>query len=145
MPQVNNIASLREWFRECPFLSSDRRFRVDFISEDPIEYSLMESPTTIAYHENVLGEMVPDDIQSLNYIFMVRENYGSDVLQNIANSGFYQDVIGWIMQQNQKRNFPRIHEGDVRALYPTLTMAITEAGVESAIYQLQMRIMYKRH
>ena len=68
MPELNNVDQLRKWFRQCPALSDDNRFRVDYLSESPTEYAIYASPSTITYRENVLGEEVPADIQTLNFI-----------------------------------------------------------------------------
>lgn len=139
-----NAEHLREWFRTCPALSQKNRFRVDFLAENPTEYALYSVPTSINYHENVLGEEIPDDIQTLNYIFASKEQYGSDVQQNISNLGFYDAVVNWIMEQNALRNFPSINEGRVKSIVPTLTQYVAEAGSDNAKYQIQIRITYRR-
>ena len=54
MPELNNVDQLRKWFRQCPALSDDNRFRVDYLSESPTEYAIYASPSTITYRENVL-------------------------------------------------------------------------------------------
>lgn len=143
MPQVNNIAHLREWFRECPLLSNRKRFRVNFVTETPMEYSIMESPTVLQSRENVLGEVVLMDTQTQNYVFMVRDDYGSDAALNIERSGFYQDIVLWILEKNQKREFPKINEGTVKAIVPTLTPMFSEASPDSILYQIQIQVTYK--
>ena len=121
MPAVNNIESLRAWLRSCPALSSDNRFRINYLSENPTEYAIYASPSTIAYHENVLGESVPNDIQSLNFIFASKESYGAEVEANLASMGFYDDIVNWIIEQNAICNFPIINNGRVKSIVPTLT------------------------
>ena len=145
MPSINNLESMREWLRTCPLLSNELRFRADFIAENPTEYSILETPSTIRYTENVLGEMVLADIQNLNYTFMCRDRYGSDVVQNIENAGFYQDIVRWIQDQTIARNFPKISAGEVIAVNPTLTPFYSEINPTSAIYQIQIQVQYKRH
>ena len=104
MPTVNNVEHLRKWFRQCPALSKANHFRVDYLAEEATEYALYAVPSTVNYHENVLGEHVPNDIQTLNFIFASKEVFGAAEAQNIANYGFYQDVIDWIINQNSSRN-----------------------------------------
>lgn len=139
-----NVELLREWFRTCPALSRANRFRVDYLSEAPTEYALYATPTTITYHENILGEEVPDDIQRLNFIFASKEQYGADVRQNLANLQFYDEVITWIIEQNSARNLPQINEGTVKSIVPTLTAFAAQIGSDNAKYQIQIKLTYRR-
>lgn len=144
MPTINNTEHLRTWFRTCPALLGDNRFRVDYIAEAPTEYAIYSVPTSILYHENVLGESIPNDVQTLNFVFASKEYYGADVTQNLANLGFYQDVVEWIIYQNSMRRFPRINDGRVLSVVPTLTAYPIEAGADSAKYQIQIKMTYRR-
>ena len=144
MPELNNIDQIRQWFRSCPALSDGNRFRVDYLSESPTEYAIYASPSTISYRENVLGEEVPNDIQTLNFIFASKESYGADVQTNLANLGFYDAVAAWVIEQNAARNFPTISGGKVRSIVPTLTAFPAEIGSDTAKYQIQLRMTYKR-
>lgn len=144
MPEVNNTEKIRDWFRTCPVILDTNRFCVDYLSESPTEYAIYASPSLIKYHENVLGEEVPDEIQTLNFIFASKESYGADVQQNLANMGFYDDIVAWIMEQNSLRNFPAINAGRVKSIVPTLTAYPAQIGSDSAKYMIQLRMTYKR-
>lgn len=143
MPQVNNTEQLRLWFRSCPAILNTNRFRVDFLAENATEYAIYSSPSTINYRENVLGEEVPERVQSLNFIFASKESYGPEVQQNLANLGFYDEVVRWVLEQNSKRNFPEIDPGKVRSIVPTLTAFPVEIGSNCAKYQIQLRLTYE--
>lgn len=145
MPELNNTEQIRAWFRSCPALKSTNRFRVDYLAENPTEYAIYASPSQISYHENVLGEEVPNDIQSLNFIFASKESYGADVQQNLANMGFYDEVCAWVLEQNERRNFPAIQGGHVKSIVPTLTAFPAEVGSDAAKYQIQIRLTYRRN
>lgn len=142
--ELNNAEQLRAWFRGCPALSDGNRFRMDYLAENSTEYALYAVPSQINYRENVLGEEVPADIQSINYIFASKESYGSDVEQNLANLGFYDEVVAWVLEQNTLRNFPTINEGRIKSIVPTLTAYPIEIGSDAARYQIQLRITYRR-
>lgn len=144
MPKVNNVEHLRKWFRQCPALSKANHFRVDYLAEEATEYALYAVPSTVNYHENVLGEHVPNDIQTLNFIFASKEVFGAAEAQNIANYGFYQDVIDWIINQNSSRNLPCVNEGRVLSVVPTLTQYVSAPGASSAKYQIQIKLTYRR-
>lgn len=146
MSQENtNTGYIRDWFRTCPAISNTNYFRIDFLLESPTEYAIYAVPSNIAYHENVLGESIPDDIQSLNFIFASKESYGSDIQQNLSNLGFYDDVVEWVIEQNNERNLPQINEGTVISVVPTLTAYPAEVGSDAAKYQIQLKLTYRRN
>lgn len=144
MPELNNIEQLRAWFRTCPAIESGNRFRVDYLSENPTEYAIYAVPSAINYKENVLGEEIPLPIQTLNFIFASKESYGADVQQNLANLGFYDAVVTWILEQNALRNFPTVNEGRVKSIVPTLTAYPAQIGSSAAKYQIQLKLTYRR-
>ena len=144
MPDLNNTEQVRAWFRKCPAISQSNRFRVDYLAENPTEYSLFAVPSTISYRENVLGESVPTDLQTIDYIFASKETYGADIQQNLANLGFYDEIVAWIIEQNNLRNFPTISGGTVKSIVPTLTAYPAEVGSDSAKYQIQIKMTYRR-
>lgn len=144
MQQVNNIESLREWLSGCQALRPDSAFSVDYFGGGPVEYALFSVPSAIRYHDNVLGERVPDSVQTLDYIFGSIEAYGPDVAQNAANLLLYQSVVQWIMDQNAAGRFPALAEGTVTAIEPTMTGYPIEATANTARYQINIRITYRR-
>lgn len=142
--ELNNAEQLRAWFRNCPALAENSRFRMDYLAENPTEYAIYAVPSQINYRENVLGEKIPADIQSVNYIFASKESYGPDAMQNLENLGFYDEVVAWILEQNAERNFPEINEGWVKSIVPTLTAYPIQIGSDTAKYQIQIQITYRR-
>lgn len=142
---VNNIEELRKWFRTCPAIVQKYRFGINHVSEKPTEYAIYSVPSSLQYQENVLGERVLRDIQTENYIFASKENYGADIVQNIQVLGWYQDVIAWIIEQNNAGNFPAVADGVVRSILPTLSSYPAEVGSSVAKYQIQIAVSYKRN
>lgn len=144
MAEIDNVGNLREWFRTCPAIQKKNRFRADYISDTPTEYSLFTSPSTLRSHENILGETVLDDLQVENFIFVSKEPYGPDVQQNLANLVFFQDVMNWMVEQNNIGNLPQWDGGTVRSVMPTITAYPAQAGTNIAKYQIQIQITYRR-
>lgn len=142
---VNNTESLRNWFRECPEISRQNRFRTDYLAEGATEYAIMSVPSTLKFHENILGERVLDDNQTQNFIFASKEVYGADAQQNLANLAFYQAVTKWIVDKNAAQEFPEWEDGKIRAILPTLTAYPAQVGSNVAKYQIQIRIDYRRN
>ena len=138
------ITNLRNWFRSCPELKTGKKVGVDYLSESPTEYAIYAVPSTLKTHENILGEEVLDDIQTVNYIFASKEVYGADARQNMANLEFYQRVGDWIIKQNAEGNFPE-WAGTIKSILPTLTAYPAKVGSSAAKYQIQMKITYRRN
>lgn len=141
---VNNIGELRKWFKNCPVISGNLRFGVNHLPEKPTEYALYSVPSTLSYRENVLGERVLADIQTENYIFASKENYGSDIEQNMAVLGWYQTIVTWIIEQNNAGDFPDMEDGKVLSILPTLSAYPAEVGSSVAKYQIQIAVKYRR-
>lgn len=142
MPQ--NVDAIRDWFRQCPHLQKKNRFSVDFLSADPTEYAIYMQPSTLSSFIDVTGDVCIRPVQELNFIFASREKHPSDVLQALANHGFYDEVITWIIQQNKIKNFPEISDGAVISIMPSLTQYLFEAGASSGRYQISCKMKYRR-
>lgn len=141
---MNTTENLRLWLRSCPAISNADRFGVDFAGQDPTEYTIYSSPSTIRYKKDILGEVYMDPIQEVNYIFACVFPFSMDILQNLDNLGFFTTITEWIYQQNKAKNFPEIAEGIVTSIMPTLSPYVFEAGSDSGRYQIQLKISYRR-
>lgn len=139
------VDALRDWFRECPSISKGNRFGVDNLSADPTEYAIYMSPSSLATGVDITGDVYVKSIQELTFIFASREKHPSDVLQALANHGFYDGVISWIIQQNKSKNFPEIADGTVISIMPSLTQYLFEAGTNSGRYQISCKLKYRRN
>lgn len=138
------VEAIRNWFRECPALKKGNRFGVDNFSYDPTEYAIFMSPSSLASFVDITGDVIVKPIQELNFNFASREKHPSDVLQALANHGFYDGVINWIIEQNKIKNFPEIADGSVISIMPSLTQYLFEAGTNSGRYQISCKMKYRR-
>ena len=93
------IQSLRDYFLTCPLMDGTR-INVDYLPDEGMEYSIDTSPATEIVKTYANGDTVRQ------YLFVIRSvnDYGSDVLQNIANSGFYERLADWLEEQDDKEN-----------------------------------------
>lgn len=142
MPQIAD--ALRDWFRSCPAVQRGNRFGVDHLSADPTEYAIYMSPSPLNSYVDITGEVQIRPIQTVNFIFASREVHTSDVLQALANHGFYDAVIEWIIAQNKTKAFPEIGVGKVQSIMPSLTQYLYEAGTNSGRYQISCKLTYRR-
>lgn len=144
MAQINTTENLRKWIRSCPAVDRSLRFDVDFMTDDPVQYALWQSPSAISYKTDILGNVYLADIQELNYIFQALFHHSKDVAQNLGNLDFFADFISWINRQNLKRSFPEIEEGTVLSITPTLSPYVYDADSDTGRYQIQLRMRYRR-
>ena len=84
-----------------------------------------------------------DSIRQYAFIFTSREPYGSDVLQNIDNSGFYEKFADEIETKNNNEEFPLVDSGlEVIEIKVTSTGYAFAVSEDSAQYQINLRLKY---
>lgn len=139
------VDAIRDWFRECPAISKENRFGVDSLAADPTQYAIYMSPSSLQTAVDITGEVYVKSIQELSFNFASREKHPRDVLTALANHGFYDEVINWIIRQNKEKNFPEISGGTVISIMPNLTQYLFEAGANSGRYQISCKLRYRRN
>lgn len=142
MPQIAD--ALRDWFRSCPAVKKGNRFGLDYMAADPTEYAIYMSPSPLDTYIDITGDVQVRPVQTVNFVFASRESHSSDVLQSLANHGFYDEVIAWIISQNKTKAFPQIDGGRVLSIMPSLTQYLFEAGANSGRYQISCKLTYRR-
>ena len=132
------IKSLWDYFLACP-LTGDRKLNVDYLPESGIEYSIDTTPAT------EIVKMYTDGSSIRQYLFVFRSvgDYGSDELQNIANSGFYEQLSEWIEQQSRAGALPILPAGKTAIkLEAQSTGYLFTTGAGVGKYQIQCRLQY---
>jgi len=133
------IESVREYFLKCPYLEDDVRLSVDFLGDHPLEYGIYTEPISPTIKKYVDG----DELKQFAFIFTTRNHMSGDLVTQLENSAFFDDLIEWIQEQNYMKVFPKL-EGD---RYPTKLEIVTNGYLSSADtgssqYQIQMRLVY---
>ena len=126
------IAALRAWLKTCPLIADEQEatgaaFRIAGLEEESTEYF---SGWDMAK----------------NYLFLSRREYSEVDAVNIQNSGFFEQLTEWVMQQDARHALP-----DLSACGGNKTptgIAVTNSGyivtnsAGSCKMQLQMRLTY---
>lgn len=133
------IESIREYFLDCPYLEDDVRLSVDFLGDQPLEYGIYSEPISPTIKKYVDG----DELKQFGFIFTTRNYMSGDLVTQLENSAFFDDLIEWIQEQNHKEIYPDL-EGE---RYPTKLEIVTNGYLSSAEtgssqYQIQMRLVY---
>ena len=140
---TNNAESLRAWLRNCTSIASAKYFGADYLGENATEYAVFSVPSGLRYRENIVGKRLLLTNQEQNFIFAAKVPYGSDVVQNLANLKFFQDVADWIRAQSAAGNFPEWESGPITSIDVSNTGAPVMVGTDAARYQMQIKVNYK--
>lgn len=136
---MNNDIYVREWMKECPAVQKQT---VTSSGGKQLEYGIYPSRVQTGYHENVLGELIPNEIQEARFIFTAKLQYFSSDAERYA---FYQNVINWIEEQNRVHNFPKLNEGVVKYVHSEISQYVSEPNKTVERNEIEIRFTYKRN
>lgn len=132
------IESLRDYFLTCPLMGKNK-INVDFLPEKGIEYSIDTTPATEIIKRYVGGA------SQRQYLFVIRSvnDYGPEVLQNIANCGFFENLATWLEKQAAAKNLPLLPTGkQPQKIEAQSTGYLFTTGPDTGKYQIQCRVLY---
>ena len=134
------IEGIAAFFVGCPLLK-DGAFRVDALSDSPIEYAI-----EVGIFDPIVEQYIDGSSdRRYQFNFGSRESYSMDRLQNIANSTFYEDFAEWVEAQNKAGNFPELPPG----MHPEQLTALSsgymfDENMRDARYQIQLELIYNK-
>lgn len=132
------IQSLYDYFLECPLLN-ERKINANYLPEKPFEYTIDTITGDPIIRRYVRGAALKQYL----FAFGSRESYGPEVLQNLANSGFYEEFAAWLDEQTKLKRFPDMGENrQPQKIEAQSTGYLFGADVDTARYQVQCRIVY---
>lgn len=132
------IQSLYDYFAACPLLG-DGKINVDYLPETAVEYTIDAITGDPIIKRYARGAAVKQYL----FAFGSRQYYGSNAVQNIANSGFYEDFAAWLAAQNKARKFPVLPAGCIpRRIEAQTSGYLFGADTQTARYQIQCRLIY---
>ena len=133
------IESIRNFIAKCPLLKDGCLLNVDRLGDTEIEYTVDGEMTSPILKKYVDGS----SLRQFNFIFASREKYGSDTLQNIASSGFYEAFADWIETQSDSGNLPELDEFRIPQYIEVLSGGyVFDTNDSTARYQIQLKFVY---
>ena len=130
------INKLRNYFFELGIIDGNSNINVDFLSNEPIQYVIEPipvEPIIKAYKDG-------GSLRQFVFQFGSREYFGADVIQNMANTEFYEDFSALIEDNNKKGVLPKIK--GIQSIECLNNGTINEDNTDNAKYVIQMRITY---
>lgn len=133
------IESIRDFIAGCPLLKSGVLLNVDRLGATSIEYTVDGEITNPVLRQYTDGS----SLRQFEFVFASRERYGADTLQNIANSGFYEDFADWIETQSNAGNLPELGKYRVPQYIEVLSGGyVFDSDDSTARYQIQLKFVY---
>ena len=107
---MNIVESIKEYLGTCPYLANiNDCININYLGENTVSYMIEELP-----RERILKKYIDGtSLRQYCFMFVSREVYGQDVVQNIANSKFYENFAKWLELQSELNNLPVLDSGRV--------------------------------
>ena len=138
------IDGLSTYIRKCPALRKYNKavkVNVDYLEDKPTTYSIEEVPSDVVIQKYVDGSSKRQYV----FVFASRESYSEDVIDNINNSGFYEDFAEWLEEQTNNDNLPFIGDDKEVLKIEAMTNGYAfKTDVDTARYQIQCRMIYMK-
>lgn len=119
-------------------IDEDYRINVDFLGENPTEFAIVPIPVDPILERHVDGS----SLRQYQFQLISCNDYGADVLQNMANSKFYEDLYDLIESNNNEGILPDIN--GIESIECLNNGAILDATTNTARYSIQMKIAYEK-
>lgn len=132
------IEKIRKYLIENGIVDEECRVNVDFLGENPTEFAIIPiavNPILKKYIDGSSLRQYQFQLISCNY-------YGADVLQNMANSKFYEELYDKIETFNDEGVLPDIK--GIESIECLNNGAILDVTTNTARYSIQMKITYEK-
>lgn len=132
------IEKIRKYLIENKIVDEECRVNVDFLGENPTEFAIIPiavNPILKKYIDGSSLRQYQFQLISCNY-------YGADVLQNMANSKFYEELYDKIETFNDDGKLPDID--GIESIECLNNGAILDVTTNTARYSIQMKITYEK-
>ena len=130
------IEKIREYFIKNKIIDENCRINVDFLGEEPTEFALEPIPVNPIVESYINGS----SLRQFQFQLLSCNAYGADVMQNMANSSFYENLYETIENNSKKKNLPDIV--GIQKIECLNSGGILDATTNTARYSIQMRILY---
>ena len=133
------ITKLREYLMDVitEIKENFEQLNVDFLSNEPDNYSLDKIPVVPQVEQWIIGNTVYRD----TFNFRSRMNYSVDTISNIENIGFYEIFEKIIKQKNDANDLPEIDGIESIQCLNAGTMRM--ANTNTAEFSIQIQITYR--
>ena len=135
------IETVRNYIASCPLLENNAILGIDKLDSIGIAYTIDAIPSDPIIKQYADG----GQLRQFQFIFASRQYYGMNVLENLENSGFYENFVDWIEKNNARGLSRFINLGmDRKALSIAINSMpyVYDTEENTARYQVQLSLQY---
>lgn len=135
------IQCIRDFIKKCPYLPEfQKSIGVDYLAPDVQSYMIEAVPCDPILKRYITGQ----SIRQYRFNFGSRETYSADVLDNLANSMFYEHFQEWLEECTKSANLPDLTGGKLsRQIMATTHGYVYDASdQQKAQYMIQCNLIY---
>lgn len=132
------IEKIRQYLIDNKIIDDDCRINVDFLGEEPTEFAIVPMPVDPVIEKYVDGS----SLRQYQFQLLSCKNYGADVIQNMANSSYFESLYELIEENNNKGLLPNIQ--GIESIECLNNGTILDATTNTAKYSIQMKITYTK-
>ncbi|MBO5138675.1 MAG: chloramphenicol resistance protein [Bacilli bacterium] len=132
------IEKIRQYLIDNKIIDDDCRINVDFLGEEPTEFAIVPIPVDPIIEKYVDGS----SLRQYQFQLLSCKNYGADVMQNMANSSYFESLYELIEENNNKGLLPDIQ--GIESIECLNNGTILDATTNTAKYSIQMKITYTK-
>ncbi|MCL2354613.1 MAG: hypothetical protein FWC68_01765 [Oscillospiraceae bacterium] len=137
--EVKNITTQIRKYLDGASVFEDGLIKQKYLSDElgnPCEYSIDPVPENPIVANHVDGNL----LRQFVFNIATKDSYSKEKIRNMLSTTFGQELIDWIIEQNQDEVLPDID--GIEAIEPLLTAHSVETSEEMAKCQIQARIVY---
>ena len=144
MSQTADIKAMLDWLASCPLATTlndgDVVFSIEYLGADTdqMQFSLEATPTARVLEQFFLGSR-----RAKNYVLASRMVYSPKVVQQAANSAFWDEFAEWVEKQSGRQNLPALSDGKKAEKVVCLSPGyIMSQDASSCRFQIQLQLQY---
>lgn len=135
------IEAIRKYIGDLECMSTfESAINVNYLAGEVDSFSIEEVPCNPIVQRYLDGTA----IRQFQFVFCSREPYGSEILQNIENSTFYEDFADEIESKNNEGILPLLANGEslkIEVISSAYTVSVTE---DTSMYQINLNFKYRK-
>lgn len=134
------LQAIADWLRGCPLLA-DQRLNVNYLGAEPVEYAIIEAPTTPVLQSYLDGSSIRQRAVAITAV----KDYSPDLLQQLAETGFWEAFAQWVEAQNEAETLPDLGDGKTSLVVEvSATHYLLQTTAQTARYQIQLLLTYEQ-
>ena len=137
------IESIRNYLLTCPYLKELSDVNVDFLPDGPTTYSIEQTPTEPIIKTYLDGS----SDRQFTFVFACRMFYSDERMNNITNSGFFENFQDWLYDNSENDILPQLDEGMTAERIEAISSGYLydiSGDLCNARYQIQCRLLYTK-